>query len=328
MDNKIKSIVYIIPYFGKLPQNINLVLQTMRYNPSINWIIFTDDHSNLDYPSNVDVHYIAFDEFRQYVKRHYNFEIKLENPWDLCKFKVAYGELFYDLIKDYDFWGYCDLDLMFGNLRNFFTEDILTNYVKIGYQGHSTIFLNNPTINSVYKNKVLGTKTYIEAFQDDKGFCFDENEITKIFEAKGYKQYTKTNFAHLGKFNFGFYLRHMPKNEQYKNDHQIFIWEKGTLTRYYAYEKKVYSEEFMYIHFWCRPMSYTNEISDKYIIYADSIKKFDGDVNLKIIKKYSKNNKILFYIRMFKKNYHKITLKKIFQNIKYKKIQKNTDFVN
>ena len=31
----------------------------------------------------------------------------------------------------YDFWGHCDMDLIWGDIRNFITEDVLSKYDKI-----------------------------------------------------------------------------------------------------------------------------------------------------------------------------------------------------
>ena len=38
-----KSICYIVPYFGKLPSNFQIWLQTCSKNETIDLMIFTDD---------------------------------------------------------------------------------------------------------------------------------------------------------------------------------------------------------------------------------------------------------------------------------------------
>lgn len=52
-----KSIVYIVLYFGKFPSIFPLWLNSCRNNPTIDWLIFTDDHSCFNYPQNVRVEY-------------------------------------------------------------------------------------------------------------------------------------------------------------------------------------------------------------------------------------------------------------------------------
>ena len=64
------SIVFICPYFGKLPKNqFPLWLKSCKYNYNIDWIIFTDDKTKYDYPTNVKVIYMKFDEFKDILQK-------------------------------------------------------------------------------------------------------------------------------------------------------------------------------------------------------------------------------------------------------------------
>ena len=95
-----------------------------KYNPTIDWLLFTDDHTQMDYPENVKVHYTTLDEMRERVHTALDREICIDTPRGLCNYKVMYGKIFEEELKPYDFWGFCDCDLVFGNLRKFFTDDI------------------------------------------------------------------------------------------------------------------------------------------------------------------------------------------------------------
>lgn len=44
---------FVIPYFGKLPSNIEIFLKTCEYNKNFNWLLFTDDKTKYQYPNNV-----------------------------------------------------------------------------------------------------------------------------------------------------------------------------------------------------------------------------------------------------------------------------------
>lgn len=66
-------------------------------------------------------------------------------------YKPAYGAaLMEDLIK-YDFWGYCDVDLIFGDLKIFITDDILDRNDRIYNLDHFTLFRNIDRMNNFYK---------------------------------------------------------------------------------------------------------------------------------------------------------------------------------
>jgi hypothetical protein len=49
-------------------------------------------------------------------------------------------------LKEYDFWGFCDVDLIWGNLAHFITHDVLKNYDRIYSRGHLELFRNLPKI--------------------------------------------------------------------------------------------------------------------------------------------------------------------------------------
>ena len=55
------SIAYVVPYFGKFPKGFQFWLLSCKCNPSIDWLIFTDDKTPYDYPENVKVTYWTFD---------------------------------------------------------------------------------------------------------------------------------------------------------------------------------------------------------------------------------------------------------------------------
>ena len=50
-----KKIVFICPYFGKLPEYIDVWLKSCEYNKDIDWILITDDKTDYNYPTNVKV---------------------------------------------------------------------------------------------------------------------------------------------------------------------------------------------------------------------------------------------------------------------------------
>ncbi len=119
-----RKIGLVVPYFGKLPGNFQIWLNSCKYNGSVNWLLFTDDKTPYDYPENITVHYLEFNELLAKFQNHFDFPISLESSYKLTDYKVAYGEIFKEFLKGFDFWGYCDIDLIFGNIRKFITVSI------------------------------------------------------------------------------------------------------------------------------------------------------------------------------------------------------------
>ena len=137
-----KKIAYVLPYFGHFPKGFELFLMSCKNNSTIDWLIFTDDKTKYDYPPNVKVKYYSFEDIKKKVQKNFDFKIVLDKPYKFCDFKPAYGEIFSDELKEYDYWGMCELDLVWGDIRKFMNDEILEKFERIGFQGHSTLFKN------------------------------------------------------------------------------------------------------------------------------------------------------------------------------------------
>lgn len=313
-----KSIAYVIPYFGKFPKGFELFLMSCKNNPTIDWLIFTDDKTKYEYPENVKVFYDTFEEIKKRVQQNFDFEIVLDKPYKFCDYKPAYGEIFQEELKDYDFWGMCDLDLAWGDIRKFITDEILEKYERIGFLGHSTIFKNVPEVNARYRT-MIDENNYKKVYTTEGAFAFDEVGMDAIYEKLNIKYYHEIIFANLKKYDYGFFLDLMPEEDTQKNEHQVFALKDGTLTRNYVRNHKIFTEDFMYIHFWCRPMTYKPVVYDNhktYVMYADEVEELKEEITVDYIMKHSKRNKIRYYAKSIWFNRKKLTLKRILFNVK------------
>lgn len=279
MRKDLTSIAFIIPYFGHFNNYFPIWLNSCAHNPTINWIIFTDNKDKYDYPNNVKVINLTFDQLKKYFQSFYDFSISLEKPYKLCDFRPAYGEIFYEYIKDYDFWGYCDTDLIWGDLRKFFTEDTLEKYDKIGNRGHCCILRNNDKIRKTYRYESSHLVTYKNAFTSNLAFCFDEE--------KAFGRYCKENgiktFDNFTFFDVDF--RHddyrVPLYEQEQFDvyaHNVFEYDNGHLFLLSVNVEgaELLKKEISYAHFQKRKMI-VNIDSNEYghfLIYKDFFNKY------------------------------------------------------
>lgn len=169
-----KKILLILPYFGKFPEYFQLFLNSCRENSTIHWLLVTDVEDVYDYPENVQIVRKTFSQFREEVQKKFDFPIALESPYKLCDYKPAYGYIFGDYLNGYDYWGHCDLDLLFGDLRKFFPDKELEKYDKIGHLGHLTLYRNTPEINSLFMAEVDGVERYRQVFATNHICVFDE----------------------------------------------------------------------------------------------------------------------------------------------------------
>lgn len=165
----------IIPYFGKLPVYFQLFLNSCSPNKHFVWYIFTDDTTEYNYPDNVKVEYISFSEIKTQFKRTLGDKIILERPYKLCDYRPAYGLVFSDLLKEYEYWGHCDVDLLFGNLEKYVVPLIQKGYEKIFAAGHFTIYKNTKENNHIFKNPLNGELLFEKYSQSEINYGFDED---------------------------------------------------------------------------------------------------------------------------------------------------------
>ena len=166
-----KSIVFLFPYFGKLPVQYKMWRESALRNPSIDFMFFTDADIKTD--SNIIVHKMQFKEFREIIQKTFNFPIVLDRPYKLCEYKQAYGYILQDYIRSYDFWGFGDIDLVYGDLRSFLNEDVLSHKFLLGW-GHLTILRNDEDSNTFFMKQVNGYQDYKDAFTTKEVTFFDE----------------------------------------------------------------------------------------------------------------------------------------------------------
>lgn len=313
------KIAYIVCYFGKFPALFQLWLNTCGNNPTVDWHIFTDDKTKYSFPQNVYVHYMTFSDLKEYIQRKYQFSISLDNPYKLCDYRVAYGEIFQEYLSEYDFWGHCDIDLLWGDIRKFITDDVLEKYVKVGFQGHSTLYRNEESINSFYRTHVNGIPTYEEIFSHPENYLFDENIITKMYEICGISYYKKTVFAHLNKYESAFYLGYMSSEDRYKNHRQVFSIKDGRLFRHYVHNNMVFTEEYMYIHFFCRSMEIlVDNGTSNVLIVPNRIIELPEKIDVQLINKLGKRSKLKYLFDQFKKNKNNITFSRVLNSVRYR----------
>ena len=101
-----KSIAFIIPYFGKFPTFFSLWLESCRNNPTIDWLLFTDCKTQYNYPENVKVNYITFAGLKCKIQRLFDFEISLQKPYKLCDYRPTYGDIFIEELIKSDYTRY------------------------------------------------------------------------------------------------------------------------------------------------------------------------------------------------------------------------------
>jgi hypothetical protein len=178
---KMKSIALVGVYLGKLPVWIDYFTETCRTNPTVDWMIFTDDTPPVNRPDNVRFLPLTMEDVKSRFSEKLDFPIGLKTPYKMCDFKPSYGFQFADHLKGYDFWGHIDLDVLYGDIRAFMTESVLNEYDVISADsrrmcGVVTLYRNNEKINTLFKESSLYKKVYMNESFDY--FCENKFDDT------------------------------------------------------------------------------------------------------------------------------------------------------
>ncbi|WP_367998934.1 DUF6625 family protein [Streptococcus sp. HSISS3] len=113
--------------------------------------------------------------------------MSLKTPYKLCDYKVAYGFIFEEELKGYDYWGFCDTDVLLGDIYQFLEEHSFfeNDYSRYGLLGHLQIFKNSQEVNHIFMSgQGLNYRLdFHNIFTSEQNFIFDEADgIQKIFE--------------------------------------------------------------------------------------------------------------------------------------------------
>lgn len=268
-----KKIIIIVPYFGQLPSYFSEFYRSCIENRSVDFLFITDQNVELN-TNNFFVWHTSFEKFREIIQHKFDFCIALERPYKLCDYKPAYGYVLQSYLKKYDFWGYCDIDVIFGNIRNFVTDSVLQNYDKVYQNGHLTLYKNLPEINRVFMNRRVGMD-YKYVFQTNFISVFDEYDgIQKKFDLLNLKTYKANDFADISIKSAKFLRVNIADTNYKKLDNQIYIWNKGKLIEYGYIGDNLMAQEVAYIHFQKRKLKNTTKLNNlnEFIITKDGFK--------------------------------------------------------
>ena len=170
IGDKVKSIALMCGYFGGRPSDnkgnvytrpdgseINGIwplelpafLISCEKNPTIDWKIVTNLEPPESYPDNVSFINIELEEMFERFKSKVGRDLLFTNLKKMGDVKSTYGIIFDDIFEGYDYWGLCDMDIIWGDIRKFITEEMLQKYDIISSRqgnmsGHFSLFRNVP----------------------------------------------------------------------------------------------------------------------------------------------------------------------------------------
>lgn len=251
----------IICWYGKIPDYYELWKCSCKNNSDYDFLLFTDQNIKSDI-NNLKIINMEFGQIKELIERKLNINVNFSKPYKFCDFRPAYGVIFEDYIKEYDYCGHCDLDQVFGKISNFIPDEKIINFEKINHNGHFVLYKNVEKINNMFKNKGA-IFNWNEVFTNEENYAFDEyTGINKIVDNNNVLQYSSNQFADIDKR----YKRYKTVNHRnWKN--QIFVLDDGNVYRcIYENGRIEKKDSFFYLHFQKK-----KPVIDKNIDYSKKI---------------------------------------------------------
>lgn len=277
-------------YFGHWPSHFAFWLKSCQYNEGIDFLLVSDiPVDGYELPANVKLHRLTFAQVQQRICECFAQELSpvqpvIDRPYKLCDYKTAFGYLFADLFAGYDYWGYYDIDTIWGNIQKFIPANQDNHLVKIFPCGHLSFIRNEAPYDQVFRlvNQVAGTPcrnnmtgrkvaTWQQCFASSESHYYDEEGgLEPWFEAHPEVQvYDAVDFDNiLPPWRFDHFLS---INFPQKSHFLAYSFDQGTLCRHYIKGLRTISEEVSYLHVSKRKFSIATEVASHFLIRPNRI---------------------------------------------------------
>jgi len=227
-----KSIVLLMPWFGPWPAWMELFLSSCRFNPTVKWVLLSDQPCPSHLPDNVALVPLSMGEFSGLVATRLDLPgFNLVQAYKVCDLRFAFGRIFAEHIQGYDLFGFGDLDVVYGNLRAFLTDEVLSHNVvschKHRLSGHFCLFANTEVNHDLY----LEVEDWRGKFMDPRHLAVDDRT-----------KFTRPNSLYFESFNTP-HCRQIVWTNGLRRYPREWYWKQGRLTN------NMDAREFLYFHF-------------------------------------------------------------------------------
>ena len=238
----------ILPYSGPLPPWTPLFLRSIERNPSIDLFLVYKDEVGYSLPGNVFQVRLSLREIEERVRGNLSDQLRLPHAYKLCDLKPFYALLFPELVDGHDFWGYCDLDLVLGDISALVCEQRLKD-VDVFFadekmvMGHFALFRNDPKINQIAR-RIPG---YMERLLATKAMFVDEAGMEEVVASSPDVRWSMAHSLSESQLTVNANGKMMGQTNGVRGTRHSFFWRDG-----HAYIEEKASgrpQEVLYLHF-------------------------------------------------------------------------------
>ena len=164
----------IIPYFGSFGPWLPLYLHSLANQTTLDLLLLTDTAPPA-LPPQVRRVEMTFDQLRERAAARLSTEVSLHRNRNICDLRPAYGLIFEEFVRGYEYWGFGDEDVLYGDVDGMLgphldgTVDIVSPGMN-GKSGHLTLVRNAPRTNEL----AMRDPAFKEVLASREHWAYDE----------------------------------------------------------------------------------------------------------------------------------------------------------
>ena len=225
-------------YFGQWPAWINFFVESCKWNPDVRWRFYTDCGEPENKADNVEYVPISFGDYKALVRARLGTTFDSPEPYKLCDLRPALGFIHEQDLAGFQFFGYGDIDVIFGNISSVYNSEVLAAFDAISthperISGHFAIFRNTPEMRCAFERigdfrSLLETPRYVGLDEGRFAQVLLGGLRERLLFVERYSTVLSPRRWHDGTMNYP----------------QRWFWRRGRLTNEHDGER-----EFLYLHF-------------------------------------------------------------------------------
>jgi len=175
-------LIMFVLYFGRWPEWIDLFVESCKWNPSVRWRIYTDCGEPENKADNVEFVHLSFDDYKALVRERLSIAFDPPTPYKLCDLRPCVAHIHERDVAGFRFFGYGDLDVVYGNIRSFYSDDVLARANVLSthperLSGHFAVLRNTPAFRRAYE-RIPNYRTLLE---QPHSASMDEDHFSEVF---------------------------------------------------------------------------------------------------------------------------------------------------
>jgi hypothetical protein len=227
----LKPMALVSAWFGPWPAWMPLYLESVRANRDVDWILVSDQPPPDDLPVNVSLIGTSLSGFLDRIGRCTGLDLSaIDAPYKLCDLKPTYGHVFQHELSSYRSYGHADIDVIFGDLRHFYTDEVLDRYDVISthtniISGHLAVFRNSDRVRLAYQR----IRNWEALATDPNHHSLDEVGHCRVYRSRGFLNLRKLLWQTMFREQFSTPDARLPWRDGSSKWPATWYWNNGHL---------------------------------------------------------------------------------------------------